>query len=61
MDITATSLFAQQQATSQLQTAQALLKSNAKAEQQTAAILEQAITAAGSIDGSRGNILDITV
>ena len=61
MDIASTSLFAQQQVGSQLQMGQSMLKANAKSEQQTAAILSEAITAAGSADGKRGTRLDITV
>jgi hypothetical protein len=61
MDIQATSLFAQQQASTQLQLGQAVLKSGVKAEQQTAAILDRAISAAGSSEGTRGTKLDILV
>lgn len=61
MDIAATSLFVQQQAYGQLATGQSMLKQNANSEKQTAAILEKAITAAASSDGSRGTNLDILV
>ena len=61
MDIAATTLFAQQQALSHLASGQAALKSTANGEKQTAAILEKAITAAASSDGSRGTNLDIFV
>lgn len=61
MDIQAKALYAQQQAYAQLQAGQAGLKSAAKTEQKTAAILEQAISAAASPDGSRGTNLDILV
>lgn len=61
MDIASTALFVQQQAYGQMATGQSMIKQNAKAEQQTAAILEKAITAAGSSDGSRGSNLDIFV
>jgi hypothetical protein len=62
MDINTTALFGQQQAMSQLQVGQAMLKNNAKAEQKTATILAQAIEAAGSAGNAvRGQNLDISV
>lgn len=61
MDIAATSLFVQQQAYGQLQTGNAMIKQAAKQEQQTAAILAQAVEAASNPGSTRGTQLDITV
>lgn len=61
MDIAATALFAQQQAASQLQAGVTMMKSAAKSEQKTAAILAQAVEGAAANSGSRGTKLDISV
>jgi len=61
MDIAATSILAQQLMGSQQQMSQAMMRQSAKAEQQAANIIMQAVEAAGSADGQRGTQLDITV
>jgi hypothetical protein len=61
MDINTTSLFAQQQGLERLNVQQSLLKSTAKAEQNSMNILTQAIEATGAAGSHRGTQLDITV
>lgn len=61
MDISYTSLVAQQTAQTQSQIGMAVMKSAAKADQQVATILANAVEATGSANGQRGTQLDITV
>ena len=61
MDINASSILAYKLAAGQQQMSMAMLKQSAKADQQTATILANAIEATGSSDGSRGTQLDVTV
>lgn len=57
----ASAIYAQQQALGHLQVGMAMTKNAAKAEQQTATILANAIEATSSGNGTRGTQLDITV
>lgn len=59
MDIAATSILNQQIAQNQVQTAQTFLKNTAKQEQQTAAILTNAIESAAASGSQRGTLLNI--
>lgn len=59
MDITATSLFVQQQAYGQMQTGQTMIKQAARQDQAIATILDQAVQ--GAPASGRGGNLDITV
>lgn len=61
MGPTASALYVQQQALGQMQVGMSMTKNAAKAEQQTATILAEAIEATGNSNGTRGTQLDITV
>ncbi|MCB1538136.1 MAG: hypothetical protein H6865_06445 [Rhodospirillales bacterium] len=61
MDITNTSLLAQQQSLSHLSLGQSMLKQNARQERQTATILADAVESAANSGSMRGTNLDISV